>query len=185
MSVESDQTTALRCANHPNTETHLRCSRCGKPICVRCVIQTPVGGRCRECAQLKKAPIMIVSPMRYARAALFGLAAALVGGFIWASVGGMFSGFFSLILLALLGYVVGEAVSRGAEGRISRGLTIMAGGFTLLGIVVGQAGVVLTRFGGQIPLNVALGIGVNSLFSNLMVMLFAFLAIVVAVDRIR
>ncbi|MGC9334733.1 MAG: B-box zinc finger protein, partial [Anaerolineae bacterium] len=39
----------LYCANHPNVETLLRCNRCGKPICTRCAVSTPVGYRCREC----------------------------------------------------------------------------------------------------------------------------------------
>jgi tetratricopeptide (TPR) repeat protein len=39
----------LYCANHPNVETVLRCNRCGKPICTRCAVSTPVGYRCREC----------------------------------------------------------------------------------------------------------------------------------------
>jgi len=40
---------ALYCANHPDTETLLRCNRCGKPICTRCAVRTPVGLRCKEC----------------------------------------------------------------------------------------------------------------------------------------
>ncbi len=39
----------LFCANHPSRETHLRCNRCGKPICSSCARLTPVGYRCPEC----------------------------------------------------------------------------------------------------------------------------------------
>jgi hypothetical protein len=51
--------------------------------------------------------------------------------------------------------------------------------------VVGQAAVAYTRFGGRLPLDAALGVGFNALFGNVMVMLFVFLAVIVAVNRIR
>ncbi len=172
---------AFRCANHPNVETHLRCSRCGKPICPRCVIQTPVGGRCRECANLKKPPMFQVSPRLYAIAAVYGLSVAVVGGLIWAQMGSFFG--LSSLLLLLLGYLVGEAVSRGAKGKISRGLMVMAGGFTLLGIVVGRLVLLLTRF--PVGVDAALGVAVSSLFGNLMGLLFLVLAVVVATSRVR
>ena len=38
------------CADHPDVETRLRCSRCGRPICPRCSVRTPVGMRCPDCA---------------------------------------------------------------------------------------------------------------------------------------
>ncbi len=188
MTVESGQSAALRCANHPNVETHLRCSRCGKPICVKCVYQTPVGGRCRECANMKKSPILVVSPVRYARAAAFGLAVAIVGGIIWASLGGAFG--LSGLLLVLLGYLVGEAVSRGSQGRISRGLMVMAGAFTVLAVMVGVVG---GLFLASFPLSVTdgrviaqlLNIAIAVLTRNVMQLLFTVLAVVVAVTRIR
>src|SRR5215216_5549585 len=39
----------LYCANHPDTETLLRCNRCEKPICLKCAVLTDVGYRCKEC----------------------------------------------------------------------------------------------------------------------------------------
>lgn len=35
------------CANHPDTETLLRCNKSNKPICLRCSVQTSVGYRCK------------------------------------------------------------------------------------------------------------------------------------------
>jgi len=35
------------CARHRNT-TQLTCARCGKPICPRCLVQTPVGFMCDD-----------------------------------------------------------------------------------------------------------------------------------------
>jgi hypothetical protein len=190
LTVESSRNAALSCANHSNTETNLRCSRCGKPICVRCVVQTPVGGRCRECANVRKAPIFLVTPQRYARAAAYGIAASIGGGVTWALLGSIpyIRGLAMLLLLAL-GYLVGEAVSRGAQGRISRGLLVMAGAFTVLSILIGEIGVTLMRLPATVPLafklQLAVGSFVGGLLGNIMALLFFVLAVVIAVSRVR
>ncbi len=38
------------CYRHPGRETNVACSRCARPICPDCMISTPVGMRCPECA---------------------------------------------------------------------------------------------------------------------------------------
>ncbi len=38
------------CYRHPNRETGVSCSNCGRPICPDCMTPTPVGMRCPECA---------------------------------------------------------------------------------------------------------------------------------------
>lgn len=38
-----------RCAAHPTVETGLSCIQCERPICPRCVAQTPVGQLCKAC----------------------------------------------------------------------------------------------------------------------------------------
>lgn len=39
------------CYRHPNRETGVACSNCGRPICTDCMTPTPVGMRCPECAK--------------------------------------------------------------------------------------------------------------------------------------
>jgi membrane associated rhomboid family serine protease len=39
------------CYRHPNRETGVSCSNCGKPICPDCMTATPVGMRCPECSR--------------------------------------------------------------------------------------------------------------------------------------
>src|SRR5438309_2489956 len=39
------------CYRHPNRETGVSCSNCGRPICPDCMTPTPVGMRCPECAK--------------------------------------------------------------------------------------------------------------------------------------
>ncbi len=42
---------AETCYRHPDRETRVSCSNCGRPICPDCMTPTPVGMRCPECAQ--------------------------------------------------------------------------------------------------------------------------------------
>jgi membrane associated rhomboid family serine protease len=37
------------CYRHPNVETGVHCTRCGRPICPECMIPAPVGHQCPEC----------------------------------------------------------------------------------------------------------------------------------------
>jgi membrane associated rhomboid family serine protease len=41
---------AETCYRHPGRETSVSCSNCGRPICTDCMIPSPVGMRCPECA---------------------------------------------------------------------------------------------------------------------------------------
>lgn len=41
---------AETCYRHPDRETGVACSSCGRPICPDCMTPTPVGMRCPECA---------------------------------------------------------------------------------------------------------------------------------------
>jgi membrane associated rhomboid family serine protease len=38
----------MRCYRHPDRETYLSCSECGRPICTECMTPAPVGQRCPE-----------------------------------------------------------------------------------------------------------------------------------------
>jgi membrane associated rhomboid family serine protease len=39
---------AMRCYRHPDRETYVSCSDCGRPICTECMTPAPVGQRCPE-----------------------------------------------------------------------------------------------------------------------------------------
>lgn len=133
----------VRCAYHPDTETLLRCSRCGKPICPKCGIRTPVGMRCPDCAGVA-AQVGPLGGERLLRAVGMGLAAAVPVGILW----GLFPewGFY---LGLLLGFAGAEMVAKGAPGRSGPDMQAIAVAVVLVGLVVSRA-VLASRWG--IPL---------------------------------
>src|SRR5947209_5052500 len=51
------------CYRHPNRETGVACSSCGRPICPDCMTPTPVGMRCPECAR-ERTPVRTMRNIR-------------------------------------------------------------------------------------------------------------------------
>ena len=130
----------MQCATHPDTETGLACGKCGKPICPRCLYHTPVGARCRECANIRRLPQYQISAPYLLRGAGAALAAGLILGGIW----GLFLPFggflFFLLLVGLgLGYGVGEAVSVATNRKAGPPLQAIAAAGVVLAYLVRSA----------------------------------------------
>src|SRR5690242_2155222 len=110
----------MQCASDPAVETELRCGKCGTPICPRCLVQTPVGARCRECANLRRPVLYTVSPLLLVRAAAAGLCVAVGVGLLWAWLLPDLArtlGFLVFIAAAGYGWLVAEAIGRAAKRR--------------------------------------------------------------------
>ncbi len=157
----------MKCAAHPDVETNLRCGKCGKPICPKCMVQTPVGARCPECAQLYKLPTYRVSSQYYLRAIGTGLGMAIACGIVWGVVRGVVPFFFlNLVLAAGTGYAIGEVISLSVNRKRGTGLAIIAAIAVvisyLISIFIGAAffrGIFLSLFNIIFAL-VALGVGI-------------------------
>jgi hypothetical protein len=134
----------VRCARHPNTETVLRCGRCFTPICPRCLVSTPVGARCPTCAGVKRFSLLL-KPRELARAVGSGLGVSAAGTIIMALIP-LLAFLGPLILYMILGFVVGEAVSRGANRKRARELGPIAVGCLFVGYELGY--LVLLAFNG-------------------------------------
>ena len=116
----------LRCATHPDVETNRRCGKCGKLICPKCLVQTPVGSRCRDCAKLYKLPTYRISPVYYLRATGAALGMAVVVGLAWGFITGLLSFIYlNLILAAGVGYAIGEVTSLAVNRKRSSWLAVV------------------------------------------------------------
>ncbi|HET89303.1 MAG TPA: hypothetical protein ENN99_00970 [Chloroflexi bacterium] len=95
----------LYCANHPATETYLRCNKCGKPICPKCAVQTPVGYRCRDCINAQQQVFYTgFQPIYYVIATAVALPLSLIAGWIVPNLG-----WYAIILGPLTGAGIAEA----------------------------------------------------------------------------
>src|SRR6185437_7408292 len=94
-----------RCSYHPNVLTRLRCSKCGKPICPRCAVETPVGFRCPDCAAVRGLPTYQTNTVVLLKSIGIGLVIAIVVGLVW----GRFPNW-NFYLALILGFGVAEGM---------------------------------------------------------------------------
>ena len=126
----------MQCATHPSVETELTCSRCGKAICPRCLVITPVGARCRECARLRRLPTYQLGAAFVMRGLGAALAVGAAVGAVWGFLVPFNVGVFIGLFLGLgLGYAVGESVSWASNRK--RGPTLQ--GMAVVGVLLAYA----------------------------------------------
>lgn len=100
------------CAEHPRVETHLRCNKCGRPICTRCAVRTPVGYRCRECVAAQQRVFYAgFRPSCYLIAGVVALPLSLLAGWLVPQLG-----WYAIFL----GPVVGGGIAEAAHWAIGR-----------------------------------------------------------------
>jgi hypothetical protein len=151
------------CAWHPAVETRLSCSHCGKSICTQCLVQAPVGIRCRECGRPEKMPTFDVQPNYYARAVGVGVAISVGGGLVWLLFNLLVGGvpYVSALAALAVGYGAGELISASVNRKRSRGLAWIAAaavaGAYLISLTTNPFGV---SFLGLICLGVAVYVAV-------------------------
>ncbi|MBC8447942.1 MAG: hypothetical protein H8D78_09345 [Chloroflexi bacterium] len=126
--------TTLYCANHPQVETLLRCNRCGKPICLKCAVHTPVGYRCKSCLQGQQEVFYTATRSHQAAGSvvavvlglLVGVAAYFVGQLSW----------ISLFIAPVVGGLVGEAIFRASGRKRARRFHWIGGGLVASGALL-------------------------------------------------
>jgi hypothetical protein len=159
-----DESGTLRCARHPNTETVLRCGRCETPICQRCMVMSPVGARCPACAQVKRFSLLL-KPIDIGRAVAFGVGAGAIATAALSLVPILGTLLGPIFGLAIVGFIVGEAASYGANRKRTRELAVIA----IVCLVVGyELGIVGLLLAGGARFSVALLLApLRSLFGGL------------------
>ena len=152
----------MRCNYHPDIETDLRCGKCGKPICPKCLVQTPVGARCPECGRLQKLPTFNITKKYYLGAIVTATGMAFACGAAWWAIRVVMPFiYFNFLLAAGFGYAIGEVISRSVNRKRGRGLALIAGVAVVASYIVSifpPWGLGLGRFSLFGPLAVALGV---------------------------
>jgi hypothetical protein len=142
----------LYCANHPSRQTHLRCNRCGKPICSSCANPTPVGYRCPECIREQEDVYYTATPLDYLVTALVALPLSLVIGWLATLLVSSAFGFFLIFLGAFSGSLVGRIAFRAAGRRRGRGMPQLVVACLLIGGILPALGFVGAALFGHVSL---------------------------------
>lgn len=123
------------CAVHTTVETGLKCNKCGRYMCVKCAVKTPVGYRCRECVYQQQSAFFTASTRDYIVAFLVSLALNFPIAYILMRVGG---GSLFLVIIASIpiGGFIGEVVNRAVGKRRGRyTYLVAAAGIVASGII--------------------------------------------------
>ncbi len=182
-----DPEVPMYCANHPDVQTYLRCGKCGKPICARCRVSTPVGFRCYQCANLQVLPTYAVSTDYYVKSSIAGLLAAAITGVLM----GVFPAFEFWFALAM-GIGVPEVVAAAANQKRGPGLRAVAIFSIAFGFILSRV-VLRWQWWAYLPLggvNIPLHGGISFLedipfFINQYTILWSLMAILLAYQRLK
>jgi len=131
-------TETLYCANHPQTETMLRCNHCEKLICPKCAQLTDTGYRCKECVRGQQKTFETAEVIDYPIAFFVALVLSWIGSLIAPRLS-----FFVIILAPIAGTIIAEAVRFSIRKRRSKSLYLTAAVGALLGSLPGIFGKIL------------------------------------------
>lgn len=166
----ADDAPVFYCANHPHIETLLRCNKCGKPICMKCAVQTPVGYRCRECVRQQQDVYFNAeswdNPIALAVAYVVTVIALPLSAVILGR-----TGFFGILIALFVGASAGGILAQVIRWAVRRRRGRYLPYFALSGIILGI-------------LSVGLFLGFGVLLS-IPTLIFTFLAISTAYPMLR
>ena len=142
-------TQTLYCARHPKKETAIRCGRCDDPICPDCLVHSPVGMRCPNCARVNRVPTYDVTTPFLIRGIAAGVATALVLGAVFFVVAPLlfrlvFVGvpilntilpYLYIVIISAVGFAIGEAVSLATNRKRGTKLKLVSAASMLLASV--------------------------------------------------
>ena len=131
-------TDSLYCANHPQTDTMLRCNRCEKPICSKCAVLTDTGYRCKECVRGQQKVFETAEAIDYPIAFIIAVVLSYIGSLIAPKMH-----FFVIILAPISGTIVAEAVRFSVRKRRANNLFIIAAAGALIGSMPSLLGQIL------------------------------------------
>ena len=129
-------------------ETNLRCGKCEELICPDCMVHTPVGVRCGDCARVRRIPTYDVSGQFLARGVVVGLLLGIVSGVLFILVFGVFPQFISglgvlrifdvlwPLMFAGMGLATGAGISIAVNRKRGKSLKFVAAGSILTAYLI-------------------------------------------------
>jgi len=125
-----------QCVRHPNRETLVSCGRCGRPFCPECLIHTPAGQRCYECAGVRRR----AAPAAAAGALAKGFGVIVIGSAIASMLGLM-----GLLVAGVAGNIAGQIVGPSVNRHTRRYLYPLILALLVIGAGIGWSAPVLLR----------------------------------------
>ena len=149
------------CARHPKTATSIRCGRCEETICPDCLVHSPVGMRCPDCARVNPVPTYDVTFQYLIRGIAAGCAVGLIGGgaFMFAAplmfrlvfldipVLNTILPFLYVAMMAAIGFGIGEAISLSTNRKRGMRLKLVGAAAVFVASVPISIGFPLAAYG--------------------------------------
>ena len=128
-------------------------------ICPRCLVQTPVGARCPDCAAERKNPVFDPSAgetgKAVAAAAITAIAVAVLAWGLLIAVPGFVGRYVYILAPAAAGWIIGSVTYRASGFKRNLKLQVVSGTATLLSFMV-----MSFLMGASIPGFIGLAVGV-------------------------
>ena len=138
MSTELASDEKNYCHWHPTVETNLRCNRCGRYICSKCAVRTPVGYTCRECVRKQEDKFYTGTWTDYGIAVAIAFPLSIISVFFFTFVIGVigwFSWIVAFFVAPIAGGVIAESVRWGVGKRRSRYLAHTVAGCLIAAVI--------------------------------------------------
>ncbi len=139
MADQHSEPQAVTCHWHPTVATRLSCGQCQRAICTECMVQVPVGIRCRECGRAQPLPTFDVRPANYARAVAVAAAIAIAAIVLNVVLVRLLGGLTFILMPLAVGYVSGVLISKAVNLKRGRGLMYIAGATVVVSVLVSIA----------------------------------------------
>ena len=117
----SETTETHFCFYHPNTPTELRCNKCGRYICVKDAVRTPVGYRCKGCVKEQQDIFYNATPLDYVLTAVITCPIAFIAAFIVPRLS-----IFAIFVGPFVGIIIAEAIRLATGKRRGRYMWLVA-----------------------------------------------------------
>ena len=167
------------CVRHAKRPTLIACGRCERPFCPECLVYTPAGQRCYECAGVRRT----AAQRAVAGAALRALGIVAIG----AAIGSAFGFLGALVAAAVGGSMAGQQLSPSVNRRSRRWMYLLSAAVLLAGALIGWSALPAARAmaSGRLPVLVVIVAAALYGLQNAGFWLFVAIAAVAGYQRVR